>query len=362
MTNATKQHLAEKNQKLIDMVIERAKRDFPEDIAIIGLTGSFSTDDFHEKSDLDLIIVNNTGRGWQIGTCFILDDVGYDIYCTPWDNLEKKAALEGFDTSVLTNLQILYCAKPEYMERFTALQEKAQQELATGITQTSIKRADRYLDLAKQSYADVMLSISIGEARYAASELLFNVINSIVSLNNTCIKRGVKRYLEELSLYKYIPENFDTLQKALVDAKTVEAIKAYSGALLSSTLELRKKLYLAHVPQPTPGRDNLQGWYEECWCNLMNKLKRGVAQKDKFYTYIVANGAQNYFDEMTERLGTKKYDLMQFFDADNLDILLAEFIKITEEYLCEYEKAGISVKRYNTFEELYSAYMHNGDA
>jgi hypothetical protein len=50
------------------MVIERAKRDFPDDIAIIGLTGSFSTGDFHEKSDLDLININNTDRGWGISS------------------------------------------------------------------------------------------------------------------------------------------------------------------------------------------------------------------------------------------------------------------------------------------------------
>jgi hypothetical protein len=52
MQNSIKKALLDKNQKLINMVIERAKRDFPEDIALIGLTGSFSTGDFHEKSDL----------------------------------------------------------------------------------------------------------------------------------------------------------------------------------------------------------------------------------------------------------------------------------------------------------------------
>ena len=62
MDEITKQQLFDKNNSLINMVIQRAKRDFPEDIAIIGLTGSFSTGDYHEKSDLDLIIINNTDR------------------------------------------------------------------------------------------------------------------------------------------------------------------------------------------------------------------------------------------------------------------------------------------------------------
>ena len=83
MDDKTKQYLLEKNNKIINMVIERIKRDFPDDIAIIGLTGSFSTGDFHEKSDLDLVIINNTERGWGISAGFILEDVGYDIYCTP---------------------------------------------------------------------------------------------------------------------------------------------------------------------------------------------------------------------------------------------------------------------------------------
>ena len=60
-----KEEAAGQNELLINMVIERARRDFLDDIAIIGLTGSFSTGDFHEKSDLDLIIINNTERGWE---------------------------------------------------------------------------------------------------------------------------------------------------------------------------------------------------------------------------------------------------------------------------------------------------------
>ena len=47
MDEIIKKKLLDKNERLINMVIERAKRDFIDDIAIIGLTGSFSTGDFH---------------------------------------------------------------------------------------------------------------------------------------------------------------------------------------------------------------------------------------------------------------------------------------------------------------------------
>ncbi|MCL2187285.1 MAG: GNAT family N-acetyltransferase [Defluviitaleaceae bacterium] len=352
--------LKAKNEKLINMVIERAKRDFPEDIALIGLTGSFSTNDFHEKSDLDLIIVNNTNRGWEMGAAFIFDDVGYDIYCTPWDNLEKKATLEGYDASVLTDMQIHYVAKPEYLDRFNALKETALQKLSAGITQESLHRADKHINQAKQCYADMLLSNEMGTVRYAAGALIFNVVNATVSLNNTCIKRGVTRYVEELATYKYLPHNFDLLRTAMVHASTVEAMRNHAQTLLTATLSLREKLQTTYVTPPTPSKDNLKGWYEECWCNYRNKMKRGIAINDPFYILIVALGAQDYFDEMTYRLGTKKYDLLQYFNAENLQLILDEFLKIMDDYLQEYEKVGLTVRRYDDFDALYADYMKLG--
>ncbi|MCL2621325.1 MAG: hypothetical protein FWD97_10375, partial [Defluviitaleaceae bacterium] len=159
------------------------------------------------------------------------------------------------------------------------------------------------------------------------------------------------------STYKYLPEDFEKLHISLVDAKSIDDIRRYSGLILSSVISLSRRLSQTYIPKPVPSPDNLKGWYEECWCNLRNKLILGTAKKDKFYTFIVAEGAQSYFDEMTERIGTKKYDLMQHFDSDNLDKLLTEFLKIMDEYLQEYEKAGLSVKHYDSFEALYDAYM-----
>ena len=349
--------IMDRNTKLIDMVVERAKRDFPDDIALIGLTGSFSTNDFHEKSDLDLIIVNNTERGWEISDGFIFDDVGFDIYCTPWDNLEKKSELDCVGVSSLTELQILYCAKPEHLKRFNALREKALKKLSEGISAECIKRADKHIKLAKQDYADTLLSCDIGTVRYASSGVLYNVVNGIVSLNNTCIKRGIKRYLQELLTYNHLPENFENLYMSLVDAKSVDDIRKASGLLLYAVISLREKLHQEFVEKPVPTYDNLDGWYEECWSNNRNKLINSTAEKNKSYAFLAAAGAQNYFDEMTERLGTKKYDLMQYFDSDNLEKTLEAFMSVMEDYLNEYKKVGRDVERYETFEELYDAYM-----
>jgi len=361
MDENTRQHLLSKNQKLINMVIERAKRDFPDDIALIGLSGSFNTGDFHRYSDLDLIIVNNTGRGWQISDCFIFDDVGYDVYCTPWERLERKAELKDYDISTLTRMRILYCAKPEYLDRFNTLKQKALDALANPIGEQCINMASEHIGFAKQNYADMILADDLQTVRYASSSLMFNLINAIVRLNNTCIQRGTKRYLEELSSYEYLPKDFKALYMAVVDAKTIEEIKDASGKFLSAIVKLQGDMRAKFVKPPTPTFESLKGTYEEAWCNLRNKVLASVGAKDKSYVFFVANGVQDYFDEMTYDLcGTKKFDLMKHFDSDNLDRFQEAFLEAMNEYLLEYGKVGRKVRQFETFEELYTSYNEGG--
>ena len=62
-------------------------------------------------------------------------------------------------------------------------------------------------------------------------------------------------------------------------------------------------------------------------------------------------------DEMTSMIGTKKFDLMQYFDADDLQIFKKAFLRAMDEYLDEYNKTCVKVNKYNTFDELYESFM-----
>lgn len=358
MNEADQQELFLKNEKLINMVIERAKRDYPEEIAIIGLTGSFRTGDFHDKSDLDLIIINNNHEGWGISSCFILGEVGYDIYCTPWETrIEEQAALESPMTSSLIDLQVLYCAKPDYMEKFNAYRQRALDTLAKPIGSECIGRAKKWIDSAKQEYANTMLAEDLGTVRLASCEVVYNLVYALTNLNNTYFKRGLKRYLEEIAAYRYIPEDFETIYMDVIHAKTMDDIRSTTYTLLRSIHDLYNTLYQKYVVQPVPAYDNLAGTYEELWCNYRHKVIASAEMKDKSYAFYTAMGAQQFLDEMTESRGTRRFDLLQHFDADQLDGFKEQFLLAMDEYLEEYNRTGRSVERYDTFEELYSQYM-----
>ncbi|CAH1220772.1 hypothetical protein PAECIP111892_04916 [Paenibacillus auburnensis] len=346
MDETIKLKLYEKNERLINMVIERAKRDFPNDIAVIGLVGSFTTNEYHEKSDLDFIIVNYTDDGWKIATSFIFDDVGYDIYCSSWERI-----------STLTHLQVLYCAKPEYMDKINHLLGKKREELSEPIGENCINRAKKYIDIAKQKYSDLVLAENIGEAKYASGEMLHNLCEGIMNINNVCIVKGLQKLFEELLKLQYLPLDFENNYISLIEAKSINEIQSAAFVLLKSVVNLYSKIREELIAKPTPTFENLRGTYEELWCNYRNKTLRSTSLNDKSYTFLIARGAQNYLDEMTETRGTRKIDIMQYYDADNLEQYKGEFLKAMDEYLYEYEKVGRNVEKYDTFEELYKAFM-----
>ena len=358
MNETIKEKLLNKNEKILNMVIERVKRDFLDDIAIIGLSGSFSTGDYHEKSDLDLIIINNTENAWEISDCFIFNDVGYDIYCTPWEGrIEDQSNLNSQMISCLTDLKIVYCAKPEYMDRFNAYKQKALDSLAKPIGRECLDLAKKYIDKAKQHYAETIISDDMGTVRYSSCGVVYYLLNALVRMNNTYIKLGIKRYREQITSYKYLPENFDKMYMSVIEAKTIGEMRDTSRDMLKSVVRLYDEMREKFVEKPKPMHDNARGTYEELWCNCRNKVIVSCDSGNISYAYHAAMDAQNYLDEMTDTIGTKKFNLMQYFDADNLQLFKEAFLRAMDEYLDEYNKIGLKVRKFDTFEELYNHFM-----
>lgn len=358
MNEQTRQRLMDKNQKLIDMVIERIKRDCRDDIAIVGLTGSFSTGDYHEKSDLDLIIINNTPKGWEIAFCFILDDVGYDIYCTPWETrIQEESTLNSPMVSCLVDLVILYCAKQEYLERLKGYQKRALELLAEPIGPACLQRAGKQIDEAKKAYADAMLASALGDVRYAAGNVLYHAINAITGMNNTYIQRGIKRYLQQLLGYAHIPEDFEALYWAVIRADGVDALRDAAGNLLRSVARLHQRMSEQFINRPVPTYENTWGTYEELWCNCRNKVINSTSIGDASYAFHAAIGAQAYLNEMRGMIGTPAFDLMGSFDACDLTKLQEAFLRITDQYEEVYRAVGRKVERFDSFEALYDRYM-----
>ncbi len=103
-----KEALLIRNERMVKTVIEKSKRVCPDSVALIGVYGSFSTGDIHDKSDFDFFTVKNYSRGYRMRSCFILGDVAHDIYCTTWQQVEDMALYSTQYISGLMDLNIVY--------------------------------------------------------------------------------------------------------------------------------------------------------------------------------------------------------------------------------------------------------------
>ena len=101
----------DRNETIIDAVIEKADALCPDSLALIGVYGSIATGDEYGKSDLDLMILINDENGQVLADGFIIDDVdiGYDLYCTSWDMIEKDAQCDHAHLSRVFDSMIVYC-------------------------------------------------------------------------------------------------------------------------------------------------------------------------------------------------------------------------------------------------------------
>lgn len=70
--------------KAAQILIEKIKQDYLEDIAVVVVMGSYIYNDTHRKSDLDMYFVPKTERGKNLGKVFIIDGVGYDFWPIHW--------------------------------------------------------------------------------------------------------------------------------------------------------------------------------------------------------------------------------------------------------------------------------------
>ena len=215
-----------RNRKIIDAILEKEKRLCPGAIALIGIYGSFQTGDIHPLSDLDLLILINDDRGWQLGRTFIQDDlqVGHDIYCTSWESLRQDARYEHPNIAKLMDSRIVYCADEKYRAELQALRDQVQKKLSEPFGEADYQNADNELNKARSCYADAMTAEDLNEIRRFAGGVLYYAENALALLNKTYFQRGVRRAYDELSAMKRRPENLCALIDAVLNADSIGGV------------------------------------------------------------------------------------------------------------------------------------------
>ena len=329
--------MIEHYQKVIDAIAEKARRDCPGSLALIGVYGSCCTGDTHEKSDLDLLILINDENGYCLSKTFIAGEIGHDLYCTTWQALESDAQFRHPHISKLMDSKILYCASDEYLSRLEALRKQA----AEADTQDA---AVATLDNARKAYAKVVTAADLGKARYFCGEMLHHLFDAIALLNGRYFRRGVRRVFEELEAMPRHPENLKEAVDEILCARDLSQLHARLAQLLRSV----ENLFVseAAAPQPFPGT------YEEMFSNWRNKMYLAAETGDRFLSFDSLCALNGMLMELDYH-----WNIPNKFDPNDLEANAKVFDEALDRFRKEYEKFGIAPAVYPSLEDFIRDYL-----
>ncbi|MBC8531305.1 nucleotidyltransferase domain-containing protein [Gehongia tenuis] len=356
MDEMTRRAFYARNDRIVAAIIQRAQKQCPGSLALIGVFGSFLTGAVHEKSDLDLLIVVNDERGSKaLSQCFIMDGIGFDLYCTPWNALEADAKYTHPHLLKLMNSKILYCGDESYQQRLQALRDEARQRMAGALSWSVYHAAQNYLSSALKALGALTLLEDPASCRYQSVFLIHALEDALCMLNQTYYQLGTKKRSEELASFPRLPADFMNVHRRAVEADTLSEIKE-SSTRLARIVNAYFEDIKAGLARPAPTAGDLRGSYEEMFSNWRNKMRRAAKENDLYLSLTSAAAFQACLLEFSELFDLPSFDMMSRFESKDLIKSAEAFDAVLDAYRGEYRKAGLTVQQYTGIDDFEQQY------
>ncbi|WP_235946586.1 nucleotidyltransferase domain-containing protein [Paenibacillus glycinis] len=104
-----------------DLLVERIKSAYPDDVAIVAYYGSYAQGTATRRSDLDFVFIPATSAGHGASLQFIVDDISFDFWPISWERAERMASFQEPTTSIIADCRLLHARSDEDRERFLRL-------------------------------------------------------------------------------------------------------------------------------------------------------------------------------------------------------------------------------------------------
>jgi hypothetical protein len=332
---------------LTDILIDKIKRDYADDISIVHIHGSYAYDDSHELSDLDIYIVPKTKRGFNLGCTFIFDGIGCDFWTLSWERLERIASHEEQIASIITNGKVIYHGSDEDLTRFERLKARAAN---TGNVKEWYKRARKALDEVYKEVFIIQRSEALSEVRAHTIGLIYSLSFALAQLNLTTIKRGRKLLKEEILAMPRVPDDFGKLYDTLFMSCDINIIKAACVSLLLNT----EKLVSAVAAESAADfADMFGGWYEEMSQNY-NKIYHACEIGDIYTPLYAAAELSHDLDIMLRQTGISPVlpDMAAAYDSGDLEKIKAAAKEHQKAFEALLRDNGVEPIVFSTIEEV----------
>lgn len=353
-----------RNKKIIDIILQQIKIKCPASIELIGIGGSFCNGDIYENSDLDLVLICKDDKAKCLDKCFILENIGFDIYTHDWSSFDSLALYPNPYVTKLIDLDIIYTSE-DALKHYKSLQEQV--KISMQNEELITKNISCYFSNALVSLNELDNISDISIAYRLLAKIMKNVEFIIYMLNRSYIKRGTKRVPEEITNMKILPNDFIEVYSDIVNCSNIKDIKQKTRLLVNSIkilLDNRDIRYSTSIKNEIKSikRDitsnDLKGTYEEIYSNWKNKMIHAVKINSKYLSFVTMASCQEFYDEMYEQFNIPQINLIGKYNPDNLFDNVDSFNFAMSKWKKLYDQFGIDINYYNNLEELENLYSN----
>lgn len=339
-------------KQLTEWVINKIKTEYVDDVALLVAVegGSINGDGHGEPFDY---FIPATERGNDLAQTFIISGIGNDLYPRSWERTERTASLDDLATPCLGNAKILYSRSKEDEERFETIRQK----LFDNLNDFAFiyKKALENLDVAMTLYKTMMFEERLYRVRGLVGYIHYYLTISVACLNKTYRKDWHTGVVQEISLWKELPERFVEYYQAILAASTASELKSLAHLLITSVRQFITKYKPENTDtEKTLNYNWLADWYQELrtW---WNRLYFFCGDKDSDAAFREACQLQSELDIVGEEFKLGEMDLLGCFDVQNLESLSIRAAELENVIISAIESKSIEIKRYDSLEEFITA-------
>lgn len=363
--------------KVMDIFLNKIKEDYADDVAIVGYYGSYAQGTQNPKSDLDIFFIPATERGWKLAHCFILDDIGMDMFAIDWDRANDIASFNETIVSVLADCKIIYYRSQEDLDKFEAIKEKV--KLFCSPEKRALMRR-KASDTFNKSFVSLYnlerlkATKDIVSARVEAFNILTMVFESLAMLNQSYFNKGWGKNLDQILSFEIKPDNLAQTVDCIITGKECNEIYQHCKKLVDSTTDVIKGQLKVRLEEHSFA-DMFTGYYEEMK-SIFNKIVVSCENGDYPTAYFASILLQK---EMAAYLGFTKndsryypvnifsdargvYDQYDFPDLianlgrDSLDKLKDAVEELDKKLVEVLKNNGVKIKAFKSLEQ-YEEYV-----
>ena len=332
-----------KNDSFVtNWVLNAVKEKYADDIALVV---SHSTLNIDPDSPKISYFVPITDRGRHFAQTFILEGRGYDIWGIEWKRLQRFAALEEYNITVLADSTVLYARTPEDAARFEALKQEQLKNLED--PHLSRKLALKSYARAKQLYTELLFAEG-SNIRLCAGYVLDHLARAIAFTNQRYFHGSQTNQLDELCAMKQVPSRFAKMYLEVIqtpdDSRRKELcheLVALVGSFLTvETAETCEQNF-----------QDLADWYAELSYTWL-RIRHYAQHNDPIKVHMWGIVLQNELNDVCDDFGLEKMELMSAFDYIDLTHFVERANELEQQMRCIITSHGGIIHEYRTTEEF----------